>query len=144
MVPQVKYVKEGNQEWTIQRQRNIMNAIHSEVWLCLDANTEVPKRPPYQNSDMWMQVSSLPTNSSLQDTPRYQFTLKSGTIAKLTILLTAILKMVASLKWPWMQISALQTNSLLQNTSRYQFSLKSETINNIPILLAAILETVAS
>jgi hypothetical protein len=43
-----------------------MNAIHSEVWLCLDANTEVPKRPPYQNSGMWMQVSLLPTNSSFQ------------------------------------------------------------------------------
>jgi hypothetical protein len=23
---------------------------NNEVWLCLDANTEVPKRPPYQNS----------------------------------------------------------------------------------------------
>jgi len=61
----------------------------------LDANTEIPKRPPYQNSGMWMQVSSLPTNSSLQDTPRYQFTLKSETIDNLTILLTAILETVA-------------------------------------------------
>jgi hypothetical protein len=49
---------------------------------------------------MWMHVSSLPTNSSLQDTPRYQFTLKSETIDNLTILLTAILKMVASLNDP--------------------------------------------
>jgi hypothetical protein len=50
---------------------------------CLDANTEVPKRPPYQNSGMWMQVSSLRTNSSLQNTPRYQCSLKSETIDKM-------------------------------------------------------------
>jgi hypothetical protein len=36
-----------------------------------------------------------PTNSSLQNTPRYQFSLKSETIDNLTILLAAILKMVA-------------------------------------------------
>jgi hypothetical protein len=33
---------------------------------------------------MWMQVSSLPTNSSLQNTPRYQFSLKSESIDKMT------------------------------------------------------------
>jgi hypothetical protein len=32
---------------------------------------------------MWMQVSSLPTNSSLENTPRYQFSLKSETIDKM-------------------------------------------------------------
>jgi hypothetical protein len=69
---------------------------NNEVWLCLDANTEVPKRPPYRNSGMWMQVSSIPTNSLLQDTPKYQFSLKSETINNLTILLAAILKMVGS------------------------------------------------
>jgi hypothetical protein len=37
-----------------------------------------------------------PANSSLQNTPRYQFALKSVTIDNLTILLAAILKMVAS------------------------------------------------
>jgi hypothetical protein len=93
---------------------------------------------------MWMQVSSLPTNYSLQNTPRYQFSLKSEIIDNLTILLAAILKMVATQKLPRMQISSLPTNSSLQNTPRYKFSLKSETINNLPILLAAILETVAS
>jgi hypothetical protein len=31
----------------------------------------------YQNSGMWMQVSSIPTNSSLQDTPKYQFSLQN-------------------------------------------------------------------
>ena len=46
--------------------------------MCLDANTEVPKQPPYQKSGIWMQISSLTNNSSLQNTPRYQFSLKSG------------------------------------------------------------------
>ena len=59
------------------------NNNNNEVWLCLDANTKVPKRPSYQNLGMWMQVSSLPTNSSLQNTPRYQFALKSETIDKI-------------------------------------------------------------
>jgi hypothetical protein len=45
---------------------------------------------------VWMQVSSLPTNSSLQNTPRYQFSLKSETINNLPILLAAILETVAS------------------------------------------------
>jgi hypothetical protein len=72
------------------------NNNNNEVWLCLGANTEVPKRLPYQNSGMWMQPSSLPTNFSLQNTPRYQFSLKSEIIDNLTILLVAILKMVAS------------------------------------------------
>jgi hypothetical protein len=34
---------------------------------------------------MWMQVASLPTNASLQNNPRYQFSLKSETIDNLTI-----------------------------------------------------------
>jgi hypothetical protein len=33
---------------------------------------------PYQNSVMWMHVSSLPTNSSLQNTPRYQLFIEIG------------------------------------------------------------------
>jgi hypothetical protein len=55
---------------------------------------------------VWMQTQKFPnnpisefrapTNSSLQNTPRYQFSLKSETIDNLTILLAAILKMVAS------------------------------------------------
>jgi hypothetical protein len=68
---------------------------------------------------------------SLQNTPRYQFSLKSEIIDNLTILLAAILKMVATQKLPWMQISSLPTNSSLQNTPRYKFSLKSETIDNL-------------
>jgi hypothetical protein len=40
-----------------------------------------------------MQISSLPTNSSLQNTPRYQFSLKSETIHNLTILLNKIVKL---------------------------------------------------
>jgi hypothetical protein len=32
----------------------------------------------YQNSVMWMHVSSLPTNSSLQNTPRYQLFIEIG------------------------------------------------------------------
>jgi hypothetical protein len=36
---------------------------------------------------MWMQVLSIPTNSSLHNTPKYQFSLKSETIDNLTILL---------------------------------------------------------
>jgi hypothetical protein len=32
----------------------------------------------------WMQISSLPTNSSIQNTPIYQFSLKSETIDNLT------------------------------------------------------------
>ena len=72
------------------------NNNNNKVWLCLDANTEVSKRSPYQNSGMSMQVSSLPTNSSLQNTPRYQFSLKSETINNLPILLAAILETVAS------------------------------------------------
>jgi hypothetical protein len=91
-----------------------------------------------------MQISSLPTNSSLQNTPRYQFALKLETINNLSILLGTILETVASQKWPWMQFSSLPTNSSLQNTPRYQILLKSETINNLSILLGAILETVAS
>ena len=51
--------------------------------MCLDANTEAPKRHPYQNSGMWMQVSSLPINPPLQNTPRYQFSLKSESIDKM-------------------------------------------------------------
>jgi hypothetical protein len=35
------------------------------------------------HSSMWMQVSKLPTNSSLQNTPRYQCSLKSETIGNL-------------------------------------------------------------
>jgi uncharacterized protein YegP (UPF0339 family) len=81
-----------------------------------------------------------PINSSFQNTPRYQFSLKSETIDNLTILLAAILKMVVSEKWSWMQISSLPTNSSLQNNSRYQFSLKSENIEILPILSAAILK----
>jgi hypothetical protein len=53
--------------------------------------------------------------------------LKSEIIDNLTILLAAILKMVATQKLPWMQISSLPTNSSLQNTPRYKFPLKSET-----------------
>jgi hypothetical protein len=63
------------------------------VWM---QTQKSPNDPPYQNSGMWMQVSSLPTNSSLQNTPRYQFSLKSETIDNMTILLAAILKMVSS------------------------------------------------
>ena len=59
---------------------SIPNTVQFFAWLCLDANIKVPIWPPYQNSGMWMQVSSLPTNSSLQNTPRYQFSLKSETI----------------------------------------------------------------
>jgi hypothetical protein len=39
-----------------------------------------------------MQFSSLPINSSLQNNPRYQFSLKSENIEILPILLAAILK----------------------------------------------------
>jgi hypothetical protein len=42
-----------------------------------------------------MQFSSLPINSSLQNNPRYKFSLKSENIEILTILLAAILKMAA-------------------------------------------------
>jgi hypothetical protein len=65
-----------------------------------------------------MQISSLPTNSSLQNTPRYQFSLKSETINNLPILLAA-------------------------NNPRYQFSLKSENIEILPILSAAIFKMAA-
>jgi hypothetical protein len=43
----------------------------------------------------WMQFSSLPINSSLQNNPRYQFSLKSENIEILPILSAAILKMAA-------------------------------------------------
>ena len=79
----------------VPRKERKENNNNNEVWLCLGANTEIPKRLPYQNSGMWMQVSSLPTNFSLQNTARYQFSLKSETTDNLTILLVAILKMVA-------------------------------------------------
>jgi hypothetical protein len=52
------------------------------------------KRHPYQNSGMSMQVSSLPTNSSLQNTPRNQISLKLETNNNLPILLAAILETV--------------------------------------------------
>jgi len=42
-----------------------------------------------------MQFSSLPINSSLQNNPRYQFSLKSENIEILSILLAAIFKMAA-------------------------------------------------
>jgi hypothetical protein len=42
-----------------------------------------------------MQFSSLPINSSLQNNPRYQFSLKSENIEILPILSAAILKMVS-------------------------------------------------
>jgi hypothetical protein len=42
-----------------------------------------------------MQFSSLPFNSSLQNNPRYQFSLKSENIEILSILSAAILKMAA-------------------------------------------------
>jgi hypothetical protein len=42
-----------------------------------------------------MQFSSLPINSSLQNNPRYQFSLKSENIEILPILSAAILKMAA-------------------------------------------------
>ena len=98
------------------------------------ANTEVPNRPPYHNFGMWMQVSPLPTNSSLQNTPRYQFSLKSENIEILPILSAAILKMTAIR----MQFSSLPINSSLQYNLRYLFSLKSENIEIVPILSAAI------
>jgi hypothetical protein len=66
--------------------------------------------------------SSLPINSSLQNNPRYQFSLKSENIEILTILLAAILKITAI----QMQFSSLPIYSSLQNNPRYPFSLKSE------------------
>jgi hypothetical protein len=42
-----------------------------------------------------MQFSSLPINSSLQNNPRYKFSLKSDNIEILPILSAAILKMAA-------------------------------------------------
>jgi hypothetical protein len=44
-----------------------------------------------------MQFSSLPINSSLQNNPRYQFSLKSENIEILPILSAAIFKMAAIL-----------------------------------------------
>jgi hypothetical protein len=44
-----------------------------------------------------MQFSSLPINSSLQNNPRYQFSLKSENIENLPILLAAILKIKMTL-----------------------------------------------
>jgi hypothetical protein len=48
------------------------------------------------NENLYLGFSSLPTNYSLQNTPKYQFSLKSETINNLPILLAAILETVAS------------------------------------------------
>ena len=53
---------------------------------------------PYQNSGMWMQVSSLPTNSSLENTPRYQFSLKSETIDKMATIANQRLISIQNIK----------------------------------------------
>ena len=53
---------------------------------------------PYQNSGMWMQVSSLPTNSSLENTPRYQFSLKSETIDKMATIANLRLISIRNIK----------------------------------------------
>jgi hypothetical protein len=45
-----------------------------------------------------MQIPSLPTNSSLQNNPRYEFTLKSDNIEILPILSAVIFKM-AAIRW---------------------------------------------
>jgi hypothetical protein len=58
-----------------------------------------------------MQFLSLPINSSLQNNPRYQFSLKSENIEILQILSVAIFKMAAIR----MQFSSLPINSSLQN-----------------------------
>jgi hypothetical protein len=52
-----------------------------------------------------MQRSSLPINSSLQNNPRYKFSLKSENIEILPILSAAILKMAAiSSRFFWVSI----------------------------------------
>ena len=61
-----------------------------------------------------MQFLSLPINSSLQNNPRYQFSLKSENIEILQILSVAIFKMAAIR----MQFSSLPINSSLQNNPR--------------------------
>jgi hypothetical protein len=86
-----------------------------------------------------MQFSSLPINSSLQNNPRYQFSLKSESIEILPILSAVIVKMAAIR----MQFSSLPINSWLQYNPRYQFSLKSENIEILPILSAAIFNMAA-
>ena len=83
-----------------------------------------------------MQFLSLPINSSLQNNPRYQFSLKSENMEILPILSVPILNIVAIR----MQFSSLPINSSLQDNPRYQFSLKSENIeifgqNILPTLL---------
>jgi hypothetical protein len=83
-----------------------------------------------------VQIASLPTNSALQNNPRYQFSLKLENIEILPILLAAILKIKMTLN----AFSSLPINSSLQNNPRYQFSLKSENIEILPIFLAAILK----
>jgi hypothetical protein len=83
-----------------------------------------------------MQFSSLPINSSLQNNPRYQCSLKSENIEILLILSAAIFEN-GGIR---MQCSSLPINSSLQNNSRYKFSLKSENFEILPILSAAILK----
>jgi hypothetical protein len=51
----------------------------------------------YEATNFWMQISSLPTNFSLQNNPRYQFSLKSETIDNFTILLAAACIIIATL-----------------------------------------------
>jgi hypothetical protein len=58
-----------------------------------------------------MQFSSLPINSSLQNNPRYQFSLKSENIEILPILSAAILKMTAIR----MHFSSLPINTVVSN-----------------------------
>jgi hypothetical protein len=91
---------------------------------------------------MWMQVSSLTTNSSLQNTPRYQFSLKSETIDNLTILLVAILYFwIFVYWWPfWIQNGhhskpTFDINSQHHNLLGKKISSKSEDF----CILAAIL-----
>ena len=114
-----------------------------------------------------MQFSSLPINSSLQNNPRYQFSLKSENIEILPIVSAAIqslriwsdkfirrrrrgriiITIITRFDCVWMQtqkspndthIRIRACGSSLQNTPRYQFSLKSENIEILPILSAAI------
>ena len=78
-----------------------------------------------------------PTNSSLQNTARYQFSLKSETINNFSILLAAILKIKMTLN----AISSLPINSSLQNNPRYKCSLKSENIEILTIFVGGHFES---
>jgi hypothetical protein len=57
-----------------------------------------------------MQISSLPINSSLQNNPRYQFSLKLENIEIFQILLAAILKIKMTLNAIFIITNQFQTS----------------------------------